>query len=190
MECSICMEAIAPGTNTSTTECGHTFHFQCLYRWNRKHTNCPMCRKDFGRFDDEEEYCQLIARTVLFDTLHRVAVDEPMQRRRRLREEAAAMYQAIPIEEFAGIEIESRDVDLVLRHTEGISRESAKSYLRHFGGDIVETIMFLVYHKRMPIPEFRERERPPLAEPYVSPIVVDRIVQSRRVEARRGYESS
>jgi NACalpha-BTF3-like transcription factor len=95
----------------------------------------------------------------------------------------------VPIEEFTG-EIEDRDIDLVLRHAERVSRASVEAYLRHFHGDIVETIMFLVYHKKMPIPDFRERERPPLAEPYVSPMIGGRVTSSRRAEADRGYESS
>jgi NACalpha-BTF3-like transcription factor len=47
MECSICMEAIAPETNISTTECGHTYHFRCLNTWIRTQTTCPLCRASF-----------------------------------------------------------------------------------------------------------------------------------------------
>jgi len=55
MECSICMEAIEGETNLSKTECGHAFHFQCLLRWTRRHTSCPMCRRDFVQRQEGEE---------------------------------------------------------------------------------------------------------------------------------------
>jgi len=199
MECSICMQAIASTNNTSTTECGHTFHFQCLYHWNRRHSNCPLCRKDFGTFEDEshDPFFVLtgtgrLGRTFIFDEIQRVLTDEVTTRRRALQAEADAMYRAIPIEDFTRTEIENCDIDLIVRHVEGISRESAKAYLRHFQGDIVETIMFLTYWLRspMPIPDFRERQRPALPEPYVSPDVSERVVKSRRQKADRGYESS
>lgn len=54
MECSICMEVIHDN-NLTKTECGHTFHFQCLLRWSRQHTNCPLCRCDFIQRQEDEE---------------------------------------------------------------------------------------------------------------------------------------
>lgn len=148
-----------------------------------------MCRTEFGTFEDEEEPRLHVfmgtggmGRTFMFDEIDAAF-------RRNVRDEYDAINAAVPIEEFTG-EIEARDIDLILRHAEGVSRASAEAYLRNFHGDIVETIMFLVYHKTMPIPDFQERERPALAEPYVSHVIAGRVTSSRRVEADRGYESS
>ena len=148
-----------------------------------------MCRTEFGTFEEEEPSPRYIlmppgglGQTFMFDEIDAAF-------RRNVRDEYDAINAAVPIEEFTG-EIEDRDIDLVLRHAERVSRASVEAYLRHFHGDIVETIMFLVYHKKMPIPDFRERERPPLAEAYVSPVVAGRVTSSRRAEADRGYESS
>lgn len=45
MSCSICQSEIT-NINTTTTECGHTFHTSCIFEWVhlRNHNNCPMCR--------------------------------------------------------------------------------------------------------------------------------------------------
>jgi hypothetical protein len=49
------MEAIEGNTNIAKTECGHSFHFQCLIRWSQNHDNCPMCRQDFVKEEPEPE---------------------------------------------------------------------------------------------------------------------------------------
>lgn len=49
------MEAIQGETNLAKTECGHTFHCQCLMRWSRQHKSCPMCRTDFIKLQEGEE---------------------------------------------------------------------------------------------------------------------------------------
>jgi hypothetical protein len=39
--CGICLENI---DNKTTLECGHTYHYNCIYKWNKKNNSCPMCR--------------------------------------------------------------------------------------------------------------------------------------------------
>ena len=57
MDCSICFEAITKETGSTTTSCGHTFHFSCLARWSLQkiHTessqNCPICRNVFSEIE-------------------------------------------------------------------------------------------------------------------------------------------
>ena len=42
-ECCICMEALGE-KNTTTTACGHQFHFGCLAQHTCNSNKCPMCR--------------------------------------------------------------------------------------------------------------------------------------------------
>jgi len=77
MDCPICMETINASTGSTTTSCGHTFHFKCLANWCIKkvqaddHQNCPLCRhemfeierlpepvEDEDEEDDESEYSE------------------------------------------------------------------------------------------------------------------------------------
>ena len=201
------MEAIDEGSNISRTECGHTFHFPCLYRWNREHTNCPLCRREFGTFEEEKvqsTYSEWVTtnvwplsgigqflmnsstggygRTSVLDTMDRTL-------RTQIRGSIERVNSQRPIEEFTG-EIDSRDIDLVLQHTINITRETAEAYLRHYGGDIVEAILCLAYDKDMPIPPFRPRERPELPEPYVVRQTHDRTRIVRRTSVDFGYDSS
>ena len=41
--CSICINALGD-TNICTLDCGHSFHYSCVFRWNSQHQSCPMCR--------------------------------------------------------------------------------------------------------------------------------------------------
>lgn len=43
-KCSICLEDMSNGTNTATLDCNHTFHYKCVFNWNKLHPNCPLCR--------------------------------------------------------------------------------------------------------------------------------------------------
>ena len=47
--CSICMEPLH--TNTVKTHCGHTYHVDCLKKWNEVNTTCPLCRQDLGHME-------------------------------------------------------------------------------------------------------------------------------------------
>ena len=57
-ECPICMEPVCASRNCIITECGHSFHSNCLF----KHTAmngfyCPYCRTSMADVpEDEEEY--------------------------------------------------------------------------------------------------------------------------------------
>ena len=57
-ECPICMEPVCASRNCIITECGHSFHSNCLF----KHTamngfHCPYCRTSMADVpEDEEEY--------------------------------------------------------------------------------------------------------------------------------------
>ncbi len=155
------MEHIDETANISKTECGHTFHFQCLYRWHRKNTNCPLCRRDFGKIEEEIE---------------EPVYENPFALPRSFLELRALLtehYESVPLEEFTG-EIEERDIGLVATQA-NVSHEVAERYLRYYHGDIVDTLVYLTEHKDLPIPPFRRRNRHPLVEPYVSPIIVERV---------------
>lgn len=190
MECSICMDAIEGNTNISTTACGHTFHHQCLYNWHRRHTNCPLCRKEFGHFEEQYGgYGQAIAQYVQ-QVITMSASPHFLLRPARLdlAHLVSRHYAEVPVEEFTG-EIEERDITLVMDQT-GVSHELAERYLRYYRGDIVNAIMVLCDHPQMPIPPFRRRIREPVPEPYEQKLVRDRVVSSRRKEAKSGYESA
>jgi hypothetical protein len=47
--CSICLEAYQQGEFlTSLPRCQHFFHVDCLARWFRRSTQCPLCRQEQG----------------------------------------------------------------------------------------------------------------------------------------------
>ena len=47
-ECPVCMVSFGENPhNTVTTECGHKFHYTCLFKWNQDNSSCPLCRHDF-----------------------------------------------------------------------------------------------------------------------------------------------
>ncbi len=191
MECSICMEAVQGETNLAKTECGHTFHFQCLYRWNRKHTNCPLCRKEFGKFEEEyggygREIGQYVQQIITM-----TASRPPFlltSNRLNLEQLASRHYAEVPLEEFTG-EIEERDIQLVMEQGD-VSHEIAERYLRYYHGDIVDTLMCLTENPALPIPPFRRRLRQQPPPPYEKRTIKDRLITSRRKEAKSGYESA
>ena len=41
--CSICLDYV-PNINTTTLECGHTFHTSCCLKWLQYNNVCPFCR--------------------------------------------------------------------------------------------------------------------------------------------------
>lgn len=56
MDCPICYELVPTHNNCVTTECGHTFHTNCLL----KHTvyngyNCPFCRTSMSTSKPDDE---------------------------------------------------------------------------------------------------------------------------------------
>ena len=44
VSCSICLDAIDKDKNTTTTDCGHTFHANCLLKASQQSSTCPLCR--------------------------------------------------------------------------------------------------------------------------------------------------
>ena len=55
-ECPVCMLELGENPrNTVTTECGHKFHYSCLFKWNQDNTSCPMCRKEFEEIEQAPE---------------------------------------------------------------------------------------------------------------------------------------
>lgn len=182
------MDAIQGNTNISTTECGHSFHHQCLYKWNRTHTNCPLCRKEFGDVEPERQF-GFGRMSVIEEMLNLMNIEQRItimtSPRAGIQQVARRHYEQVPIEEYTG-EIEERDIQLVAQQSE-VSHETARRYLRYYGGDIVNTIMYLIEYKEdMLIPPFRRRDRG-VPEPYEQRTVRDRWVSSRRDD---GYESA
>jgi hypothetical protein len=92
------------------------------------------------------------------------------------------------LEDFTG-EIEERGIRLVMEQAD-VTHEIAERYLRYYHGDIVDTLMYLTEHKDLPSPPFRRRILEPPSDPYENKIVRDRLVTSRRKEAKTGYESA
>lgn len=46
--CAICYEELG-NINTATIGCGHTFHYNCIFKWNSTaKSNCPMCRTEMS----------------------------------------------------------------------------------------------------------------------------------------------
>ena len=46
--CAICM--LGPQEIPSSPDCGHTYCYECLSRWSRIRTECPMCTRRFTSF--------------------------------------------------------------------------------------------------------------------------------------------
>lgn len=42
--CSICLGRVKEGQNVSRIACMHVFHSQCLHKWSKKKTLCPICK--------------------------------------------------------------------------------------------------------------------------------------------------
>ena len=43
--CSICLNSIKKEEDTIKTNCKHLFHTECISRWLKIKTSCPLCRK-------------------------------------------------------------------------------------------------------------------------------------------------
>lgn len=50
-DCAICLETLGK-VNVSTTKCGHTFHFDCLRKYNKN--TCPNCRAELYESKNKE----------------------------------------------------------------------------------------------------------------------------------------
>ena len=43
--CSICLNSIKEEEDTKKTKCNHLFHNECISRWLKIKSSCPLCRK-------------------------------------------------------------------------------------------------------------------------------------------------
>jgi len=57
-ECTICLSKIDTANTISTgileIECGHKFHYNCIYNWSIIDNSCPNCRESF-KFDTNNQ---------------------------------------------------------------------------------------------------------------------------------------
>jgi len=60
-DCAICFEKIYNNINSCITECGHSFHTNCLIKAiSFTGFHCPLCRKDFENNVKSEQYLPLM----------------------------------------------------------------------------------------------------------------------------------
>ena len=167
-DCSICTEPINPTTNVSVTSCNHTFHFECLFKWNVTNTTCPLCRREFAPPARSELYQLLGVQLPIDFSFQRVTVMSPVS--------------------VVGPQGEEADIELIMtqlsdgRHP--ISHDMVRDTLRRLDGDIVDTIMALSDHGGLTIPPFRQAEHQTRTT-YESKVVHNRV---RRRDS--GYASS
>uniref|UniRef100_A0A0D9VTU4 RING-type domain-containing protein n=1 Tax=Leersia perrieri TaxID=77586 RepID=A0A0D9VTU4_9ORYZ len=70
-ECAVCIGELRDGdTGRLLPRCGHRFHAECVDRWFRSHTTCPLCRAavavddgDSGEADPKAALAQDLARS-------------------------------------------------------------------------------------------------------------------------------
>nr|XP_025884574.1 probable E3 ubiquitin-protein ligase ZFP1 [Solanum lycopersicum] len=43
--CSICLDYYSDGQIIGSTDCHHTFHFDCINQWLMQVNSCPICRR-------------------------------------------------------------------------------------------------------------------------------------------------
>jgi len=54
MDCPICMDVLGEsGREVVRVPCNHYFHQECLHQWCTNHVDCPMCRQQIGKPDEE-----------------------------------------------------------------------------------------------------------------------------------------
>ena len=47
-DCCICLDEILYGQFIYLLSCNHLFHTECAYKWFKKKSECPYCRKQFN----------------------------------------------------------------------------------------------------------------------------------------------
>ena len=54
-ECPICLEKLRLAARTYQMRCGHRIHTRCALEWTlRRHTRCPICRRDICTHDESD----------------------------------------------------------------------------------------------------------------------------------------
>lgn len=171
--------------------CGHVFHFECLFRWGRKHNTCPLCRGELIKIEEEKEEFDLSQLLANAGTGRGFTIDMGIGRTqvwsRNIRRDLERRYRQRPIEQYTGQDPDPLDVQLIMEQT-GVSQRKAEVFLKYFEGDIVDTIMFLTMSTEgeFAIPEYRDRGLPSLEEPYVPRHHKERKIYEGRAT---GYES-
>ena len=46
--CAICLDDFEAGQEVMLTPCNHMFHEDCITPWMKSHSQCPVCRYEFG----------------------------------------------------------------------------------------------------------------------------------------------
>lgn len=60
--CAVCLEVMNPSTESIlTTVCNHSFHFDCLLRW--QDSPCPVCRYDHSSLNETLSQCHICGTT-------------------------------------------------------------------------------------------------------------------------------
>lgn len=183
------MESIVDATKAS---CGHTFHFECLFRWGRQHNNCPLCRKPLIEVEEEpvDESVHILMSSGGYgqSSLMNILTGTAQTLNRNIHQELERRYRARPIEQYTGESPDPIDVQLIVDQTDVTPRRAA-TFLKYFEGDIVDTIMFLTMSTEgeLAIPAYRDRGLPRTDEPYVHRHHKARMIYEGRAT---GYESS
>ncbi|XP_026442238.1 E3 ubiquitin-protein ligase RNF181 homolog [Papaver somniferum] len=60
--CSICLQDIDDDGAARVLGCSHTFHSRCISEWRKRKTNCPLCRHDMEK--EQEQRCTVKRRKV------------------------------------------------------------------------------------------------------------------------------
>lgn len=69
--CAVCHEDIELTDEVATTQCGHSFHKECLAQWNTRKFNCPVCRA--GVYDHNPEARRLIHDNLLVQNIYLIS---------------------------------------------------------------------------------------------------------------------
>lgn len=108
--------------------------------------------------------------------------------RRALNEHLQSRLNARPIEQVPYDGLDPINVEFIMEHAM-VTRRRAEAYLQFFG-DPIETVMCLAVAPEEPIPDFRERPRPPLEEAYIQRWTGNRDHTGFHYRDRDGYASA
>jgi Zinc finger, C3HC4 type (RING finger) len=119
--CSVCLDELSIGNgNTTTTECGHTFHLSCLLKSLTQKNTCPMCRGEL-----ESERTKQLPSNVLTPT----------------------SAEQIIAEEISYFNLSPHIQSIILsRHP----NRRAKEMLRVFGFTLLQSVAEYVHDENMP----------------------------------------